>query len=380
MVRRSIVVLSLILSAFASRAHASWTDWIVIETGQIVFALETATAPAGPAPNHRCVAAGVLAPTWGFSAEVWCGDAAAGDLVKVNDVPTIDDPSVAMDAAPGVEDVPTPPFFAFSDPGAGQIWYGIAGQNPELAVDGSVALSLSLAHFSDGTPFLVYRGPGDHIYTASRKPTGEWAQMQLTNNTSGPARWSVDAVIDRDVVHIAYWDDTWKAIRYARRDGAVWTFETAKDLTGSQFVSPAVAGGDEGRAYIAFAGRDGLLHYLRRTGPGTWSERVFTPPTPVSFDADRGPVGFAVDHTRRAHFVYGTGNGSDTMTLRYVNNGFGGAWQGSRVLTSLDPQNNFEGYRGIDMVLRGGRFNEKLLATWAAGWVGAVGYGCGNCQ
>ncbi|HET9315300.1 MAG TPA: hypothetical protein VFQ51_06895, partial [Vicinamibacteria bacterium] len=291
------------------------------------------------------------------------------------------DPSVAMDRAPGIDTGFTPSYFAYSDPGAAQIWYGVAGQTPELAVDGQVAHSLSLAHFTDGTPYIVYRGPGDHIYTATRKPTGEWGNVQLTNNTSGTARWSVDAVISGNTVHITYWDATYTAVRYARWEAGAWTFETAKNLASGSvppdFVSPAVAADTLGRAYIAFNGRDGLLHYLRRTAPGTWSEQTFTPPVPVSFDQDRGPVGFTVDPTRRAHFLYGTGNGSGVKSLRYVNKTILGGWQDSVMVSEA---NSLEGFRGIDMVKAGDRPNTQLLGTWSFDLVGVLGVGCGNCQ
>jgi hypothetical protein len=313
------------------------------------------------------------------SGEVWCMRESGGGLTLESKIDTAGFASVALDAAPDSAGTFTPPYFAVSDPILSQVWYGVAGGTPELAVQGSPARSLSLAHFSDGTALLVYRGQGDRIYTASRSPqTGAWTEMQLTDNTSGTARWSVDAVIESDVIHIAYWDEDWQAVRYARKDAAGWTFETAKDLAGSAYVSPAVAGDDEGRAYIAFPGRDGLLHYLRRTGPGAWTEHTFTPPLPVSYDADRGPVGFTLDPSRRAHFVYGTGNWGDAdRVLRYVNCGPQGVWRDSTVLSSMT--NNPEGYRGIDLVRKGGPLRPKILASWAASVAGILQIGCADC-
>jgi hypothetical protein len=97
----------------------------------------------------------------------------------------------------------------------------------------------------------------------------------------------------------------------------------------------------------------------------------------VTTDTDHGPVGFTIDHDLRAHFVYSTGN-FQTRTLRYVNNGLGGAWRNSLLLQEFG--NDDFGFMGVDLVRKGGPLNEKLLASWSAGFVGLLGFGCGNCE
>lgn len=385
MLRRSLWVSSLAVLVLARGADAAWTDWTVNSPGN-VFALETASASAGPGAYDRCVTYGYLELFGGFSGEVWCEWSGLG-FSQVNSIPTAGDPSVAMDAALNSGTNIAPPFFAISDPDSAQVWYGIAGQTPELALQGVVARSLSLAHFSDGTPLLVFRGTGDRIYTASRKPTGEWSTMQLTNNTSGDKRWSVDAVVVADVVHITYWDDTWKDIRYARREGATWTFETVKDFSSGVdpgFFSPSVGSDERGRAVVAYAGKDGLLHVQRRSAPNTWSDATFTAPAPLSHNADRGPVGLTVDGTGLEHIVFGTGNvASDEMKLYYVNKPALGSnnFAGLTLLQQVGP-NEPEGYTGVDLVRKPGPgpFNSRLLASWSVSFVGILGLGCGNCN
>jgi hypothetical protein len=377
MLRRSVVC-SVVLVGFASWGYADWTNWSVHQPGPF-FVQETASVPVNPGPNGRCVAFGILDfATAAKRAEVWCTQ--NGLLTQMNVIDVGDTlPSVAMNVPPDSFGIPTLPAYAITDPDNQQIWYGIAGQPPELAVEGNRAFSLSLAHYPTGEPILVYRGHNDVLYTAARKPTGEWSEMQLTNNSSGFARWSVDAVIRQGILHVAYWDATWQAVRYGRKEGATWIFETVKNLAGTDYVSPAVEGDDEGRAYVAYAGRDGLLHYFRRTAPGTWVESTFTPPQPVSTDFDQGKIGFAVDNTRRAHFLYGTGNGGVEVerVLRYVSNGPAGNWQYSTAVTSVT--NNPEGYRGIDLAWRG-RFSQKLVASWSVTLVGILQLGCNDCQ
>jgi hypothetical protein len=377
MLRRSAVC-SVVLVGFASWGYADWTNWTTSYPGP-VFVQETASAPVSPGPNGRCVTFGILDfATAAKRAEVWCTQ--NGSLTQMNVIDVGDTlPSVAMDAPPDSFGIPTLPAYAVSDPVNQQIWYGIAGQPPELAVEGNPAFSLSLAHYPTGDPILVYRGRNDVLYTATRKPTGEWAEMQLTNNSSGFARWSVDAVIRQGILHVAYWDATYQAVRYGRKEGASWTFETVKDLAGQAYVSPSVEGDNEGRGYVSYAGLDGALHYFQRSLAGTWSESTFKPPLPVSTDFDQGKIGFAVDNTKRAHFLFGTGNGGPEVerVLRYVSNGPAGNWQYSTAVTSI--AHNPEGYRGIDLVWRG-RFSQKLVASWSVTLVGFLQLGCNDCQ
>jgi hypothetical protein len=383
MVRRWVVASSISLLATASHAQADWADWRVYQPGPL-WVFETGNAPSGPQLFDRCYIIAVTDfVTANNSGQVWCNQT-AGPLTLENQIDTLGFASVAMDAAPTRGETFTPPSFAVSDPARAQIWYGVAGQAPELALEGNSAMSLSLAHFSDGAALLVYRGGNNRLYTATRKPTGQWSEMQLTNNSSGNNRWSVDAVIQSDVVHIAYWDDDLKAVRYARKDASGWTFETVKDLASAgtvapNFVAPAVAADDAGGAHVGFSAPDGLLHYLRRIRPGAWAEHTFAPPLPVTSDDDRGPVGFTIDQTRnRAHFVYGTGNGSDAQrVLRYVNVGASGVWRDSTVLSSMT--NNPDGYRGIDLVLKVGPVKDLLLASWAASVAGILELGCADC-
>jgi hypothetical protein len=366
---------------FAAQARADWTQWLVEPLPQ-VFVTETANASSGPNIPDRCNAVGGTNVDFQEFGEVYCQ--LGGSVVLMNRIETAGFASVAMDAAPDTGAPFVPPYFAIADLGSQQIWYGVAGQTPVLAVQGSPARSLSLAHFADGTPYLVYRGLNDRIYTATRKPTGEWSQMQLTNNQSGTANWSVDAVIKADIVHIAYWDSTWNVIRYARRQGATWTFETAKDLTGSQYVAPAVAADEQGRAYIAYGGRDGVLHYLRRTAANTWVERTYTPPQPISLP-NLGPVGFTVDSQSRAHFVYGTGGNGTSITIRYVNTmntpSNNAPWQDATILDN--SAGGTSGYYGIDLARKNGSpvglVDEKVIASWASSLVGVTQWGCADC-
>jgi hypothetical protein len=211
MMRRILVVSSVGLLALASVARGDWSDWQVTAQDQIIVR-ETAGASSGPDVRERCVTIGRYDfVSGGVAGEVWCNDGSG--LALMERIATGEMPSVAMDAAPGAQSAPTPPSYVVSDPSGQLVWYGVVGQNPELALQQTVARSVSLVHYSDGTPLLVYRGQGDHLYTASRKPTGEWGESQLTNNTSGTNRWSVDAAITHDVLHIAYWDATWQAVR-----------------------------------------------------------------------------------------------------------------------------------------------------------------------
>jgi hypothetical protein len=385
MTRRVLVAVSLALLAFATQARASWTDWLVEWPPISVGGIETANAPAGPAIGDRCVVVSVNDIwSWNISGEVWCRSLTDGfgwtlmNHIDGNGWST----SVAMDAAPAMGSGFTAPYWAISDRLLYRIYYGVAGGTPEEAVAGDEGNSLSLAHYSDGTALIVYSGQDRRVRSATRNPvTGAWTTAQITNNTTGTNRWSVDAVIASDVLHITYWDDVLKAVRYARKDAQGWTFETAKNLTGSLFVSPAVAADSEGRAHIAFPGRDGLLHYLRRTAPGTWVEHTFAPPQPIANET--GPVGFTVDD-RKAHFVYGTGNypANPNRELRYVNSTRLGVWGDS---TLLYLQNNEpEGFRGIDLVRKNGpspnSFTEdRLLASWSVDQFGLVGVGCADC-
>ena len=378
MLRRWVVVSFLGLLGLASQARADWKDWLIVPGGP-VWVFETGNAPTGPGMHDRCFIIAVTDfVTANNSGEVWCRSAFGTTLM--NKIDTVGFASVAMDAPLFLSPSLAAPYYAVSDPASAQVWYGVTGQPPELAVQGTPARSLSLAHFADGTALLVYAGWNGRVYLSTRDPqTSQWKQMQLTNNSTGFNRWSVDAVIESGVVHITYWDADWQAVRYARRRAGAWTFETVKNVGGSpSFVSPAVAGDDEGGAYVAFALPDGLLHYLQRTGPATWTEHTFAPPLPASYDADRGPVGFTVGHRKLAHFVYGTGNwGDPDRVLRYVNASIDGVWRDSTVLQVMT--NEPEGYRGIDLVRKGALLQQQLLASWASAVVGILELGCSDC-
>jgi hypothetical protein len=385
MSRRALAVLSLVLLASAPQARADWTDWAVevVSNPYPWTGIETANAPAGPAIQDRCIVVSVN-DIWNgnISGEVWCQSETSGfgwtlmNQIDGNGWST----SVAMDEAPAVGSGFTPPYWAIADRGLFRIYYGVAGGTPEEAVAGDQGNSLSLAHFPDGTAIIVYSGQDRRVRMATRKPeTGVWSTAQVTNNTTGTDRWSVDAVTSTNVLHITYWDDVYNAVRYARNDAQGWTFETAKDLTGSGFVSPAVAADSEGGAHIAFHGRDGLLHYLRRTAPGTWVEHTFTPPQPVSNDT-AGRVGLTVDN-RKAHFVYATGYYPNYLNreLRYVNyTRASGVWGGSTLLQYSNS--DYEGFRGIDLVRKGGPLTvDRIFASWSLGQFGVVSVGCADC-
>ena len=372
----SLAILWIVSLAVTPSARADWTQWQFEQPGP-VFVGETATAPAGLGTRDRCVVLAVTDfVTANNSGEVWCSQEGQG-WTQYTQIMTASFASVAMVAPLNSSTSFTPPYFAVSDPGLAQIWYGVTGGVPELAVQGNPGRSLSMGHYSDGTAILVYKGHNDRLYMAARKPaTGTWSEIQVTNNTSGPTRWSVDAVVVSDIVHIAYWDANISAVRYGRLDAGGWTFETVRNLPA--FVSPAVAGDGQGGAHVAYAGTDGLLHYLRRTGPGTWAETTFAPPLPASYDEDRGPVGFTIDSSGRAHFVYGTGNwGDPDRVLRYVNLSPLGTWADSTALRTMT--NNHEGYRGIDLVRKGGPIDEQVFASWTAAVVGIAEVGCADC-
>lgn len=377
--RRSLVVCSIGLLGLASSARADFTNWYVHQETPL-FVNETASAPATTGPNDRCVAFGITDfVTAAHGAEVWCTQ--SGALTQVNRIDTFDFASVAMATTPTSIGAVSAPHYAISDPGALTVHYGEAGQPPVVAVSNNQARSLGLAHFADGTPFLVYRGFGNVLYFSTRKPTGEWGETQLTNNSNGSATWSVDIAIASDVVHIAYWDDTYQAVRYARKSGATWIFETVKNLPspgtpGSGYVSPSIAADNSG-PYIAYAGRDGKVHYFIRNLT-TWTERTYTPPAPPSTDYDQGRIGLAVDATRRAHFLFATGNGSSPRVLRYVSSPFAiNAFQNATVVDNLGTGNP-EGYRSIDMVLRGDS-DQRLIASWASTLVNFLYTGCTDC-
>jgi hypothetical protein len=385
MARRALMALVyLALLASPPEARADWKDWLVlVESDPLPFGgIETANAPAGPGVHDKCIVISVndIWFTGNISGEVWCISPTDNfgwtlmNHVDGNGWST----SVAMDAAPALGSGFTPPYWAISDRALFRIYYGVAGGTPEEAVAGDEGNSLSLAHFSDGTALIVYSGQDRRVRTATRNPvTGVWTTAQITNNTTGFNRWSVDAVIKSDVVHITYWDDVYKAVRYARKDAQGWTFETAKDLTGSASVSPAVAADEEGRAHIAFPGRDGLLHYLRRTAPGTWVEHTFTPPQPVANDT--GPAGFTVDN-RKAHFLYATGNfpAHPNRELRYVNSTRLGVWGDSTLVTYANGEP--EGFRGIDLVRKGGPLTvDRIYGSWSFNQFGLVLTGCADC-
>src|SRR5262245_11553923 len=92
--RRFVLSVSIALAAASSAAAADFSNWAFM-TPDTAFALETAVASAGPLPSERCFAYGYLSPTtFAFSAEIRCGNQVA------NSIPTISDPSVAMDSAP----------------------------------------------------------------------------------------------------------------------------------------------------------------------------------------------------------------------------------------------------------------------------------------
>jgi hypothetical protein len=388
MARRAMAVVSLVVLASAPQARADWADWLAVTVSDpLPFGvIETANAPAGPAAQDRCVVLSVndIYFTGNISGEVWCQSPTANfgwtlmNHIDGNGFST----SVAMNEAPsvGVSGF-TPPYWAISDRALFRIYYGVAGGTPEEAVAGDEGNSLSLGHYSDGTALIVYSGQDRRVRSATRNPaTGVWTTAQITNNTTGTNRWSVDAVVVSNVLHITYWDDVYKAVRYARKDAQGWTFETAKSLTGSAFVSPSVIADSEGKAHIAFPGRDGLLHYLRRTAPGTWVENTFAPPQPVSYDV-AGPVGITVDN-RKTHFLYATGNYPNNYTIRevrYVNyTRATGVWGDSVMLQYTN--NDVEGFRGIDLVSKGGLLTpDKLLGSWSVNQFGLVGVGCSDC-
>src|SRR5262245_26094340 len=132
--RRWVVVSSLGVLGFAPCAQADFRDWRVYPGGP-VWVHETASAASGPGLFDRCYAIAVTDfVTANNTGEVWCVPPTGGSFEQLTSISTAGFASVALDAAPDVSGGFAPPRFAVTDPDLGQIWYGVAGGTPELAV------------------------------------------------------------------------------------------------------------------------------------------------------------------------------------------------------------------------------------------------------
>jgi hypothetical protein len=219
--------------------------------------------------------------------------------------------------------------WAVAEEDNGRLWYGTAGEEPELVAPPVYGASVVLSHFSDGRPFITYRGmPPDHrVFYATRD--AEWTAVRLTNNFTSPTERSVASVVRGDAVHIAYWDDTYRALRYATRPpGGAWTFETVYATTGPPLM-PAVAHDGE-RAHIAAAHESGQVLVFSRGAQGWTQAQVGGPPIPASLRN----VALQADRRLRLHLAYVAHDGPSERIV-YASRRLGGQWSEPEVVDPL---------------------------------------------
>jgi hypothetical protein len=158
----------------------------------------------------------------------------------------------------------------------------LIGGTPEQA-SAVAAPSLSLSHYGNGNPVLVHGGvpPNNHVYVTA-KDGGSWTTTQLTNNftSADPTYKTIAARTFADTLHIAYWDETISAVRYAGRDGQSWKFETVFQVSPGprHDLWPSLAMSSDGRPIIVFPTYDGTILVFERSNAGTWTQEILVDP------------------------------------------------------------------------------------------------------
>jgi hypothetical protein len=320
----SVVFRAVVMAALASRASAQgWSTGLVSPAPPapgnqeyISGGIDTAIVATGDPGQSYCLGLAlndVLGP-FGTGVEIWC-DNGLGQVVRKNQVPVFRTGAVAID---GMK-------WAASDLDQGPTWYGTIDGSHEQAST-VAAPSLSVSHYSDGSPLLVHGGlpPNNHVYiTTKNGPT--WTTAQLTNNfTSENALFkTIAAVIAADTLHIAYWDATHSAVRYARKaPGENWLFETVFSVSQAPFdLWPSIGVASEGRPSIVFPMYDGTIRVFDRLPGGGWTQETLGDPAGAAVVYRK----IALDSRRsRLHLLYLTyDTSSNTTQIRYRTRTFG---------------------------------------------------------
>ena len=284
---------------------------------------------------------------FGTNVEVWCEDS-GGYFTRQNQLPVFNFSTVDVEAehwAGSDIDAPSP-----------STWYGPISGTPQLA--SSVASpSLSLSHYSNGNPLLVHGGlpPNNHVYLTAYDGTS-WTTSQLTNNFTSSSRLfkSIAATISGDTLHIAYWDATYSALRYAQKaPGATWTFETLITVPSAPYdLWPSVAVNAAGGPIVVFPMYDGTIRVFERAGPAgvVWTQETLTDPAGAAVVYRTVAAETMRD---RILLLYVTYNSSTNKTeLRYRKR-VAGAWSTPEQLMSVT---NMDLIYGLSMDLKDSGF------------------------
>ncbi len=165
----------------------------------------------------------------------------------------------------------------------------------------------------------------------SEEPVAQWSTETLDSvgNTGLLTRLAVDAT---DKVHIVYFDETNKAVRYTTNNTGSWTIETVSERSLTQ-VGPAIGLDSENKVHIMYIDRENKeLRYAKNT-TGSWSiETIIRNANVVDVNylggsIDPGYLGeFVFDQDGKLHVAAGFMEG-----LVYITDGFDSNYSG------LDP-------------------------------------------
>ena len=302
----------------------------------ITGGLDTAVL-AGEGPDY-CMGMSLndVVGTYGRNVEVWCTDDSVPGVVRQNQLPVRDFGTVAVDGE----------HWAASefDVNGGTAWYGAIGGTPEQA-SAFPSPSLSLSHYSNGSPLLVHGGvaPKNHVYLTAKDGL-TWTTTQLTNNFTSPDHRykTIAARIFGDTLHITYWDESWSAVRYARKaPGQSWLFETVFTMSPAEFdLWPSLAVNTGGEPAIVFPMYDGTIRVFERSAAGSWTQETLVDPAGAAVVYRNVAVEMNSDQLFLLYLTYNAP--SDTTEIRYRKK-IAGAWSAPEQVSAATHRNMMYG-------------------------------------